>query len=535
MHIRTLQAMVIMVSILAVSMLAGCTSDLPDGFPADGKYHPENFVQYEQHGYAFHQGALSCTRCHGENYDGGVAEVCCTCCHAEVTDDWKKDCTFCHGGRDNDSGAPPKGLRDEMDRSMVAVGAHTAHVSASDSFRALDCGECHTGHYTSFVDEGHIDADGRAEVKLGALAGNTAAYDPDTAGCSSVYCHGGKDVSWTSEDALNCASCHGSKSSPEGLSGKHASHLGVMDCGYCHGDLITMDGTFANKDLHADGKVSVKLFLGEYNADEKTCANSCHGAAPIAWEGNVHPNGWVAPAQHAFAYYDAPDSCAACHGDDLGGGTSADSCDACHTGGTDAWRTSCVFCHGGTDNNTGAPPETVRGETDSSLKAVGAHSAHVTEAAWHAGFDCSVCHVGYTAFDDEGHIDTQAGAEVVFSGAAGDSGVYVAATGSCSSIQCHGNGIEPSGELPWTGAVPMDCNSCHAFDDDAARSGFHDAHGDFACDVCHGATVDGINNFVDKSLHMNGQPDVQVVSGTWNPVERSCTDSCHIGVRPWGE
>ena len=37
------------------------------------------------------------------------------------------------------------------------------------------------------------------------------------------------------------------------------------------------------------------------------------------------------------------------------------SCDDCHDEG---WRTDCVFCHGGVDDTTGAPPEDIRDEAD---------------------------------------------------------------------------------------------------------------------------------------------------------------------------
>ena len=530
-YIRSLRATVLMAAIL---LAGGCTSDLPDGMPAEGGFHPETFAQYDQHGYAFYQDTQACARCHGDNLDGGVAGVSCDSCHSRVTSDWKQDCTFCHGGRDNDTGAPPEGVKGETERSNAAVGAHTPHVMGSAAFRAFTCTECHPTAYTSYSDEGHIDGDGLANVTLGPLAGGSAAFDAEAATCSSVYCHGGKDVVWTSEGEMSCGSCHGSKADPEGLSGKHAAHLGALSCGHCHAAMVDTEGAFVDKTLHVDGSVSVKLVTGTFDPAAKTCTNSCHGEAAIAWEGDVHPDGWASPSQHPQAFYQDPARCKVCHGDNLTGGATADSCDACHTGGTDAWRTSCTFCHGGTDNDTGAPPESVTGATETSDPAVGDHTAHVTAADWHAAYDCGVCHPTYTSFDDPGHIDTNPGANVVFGDPAGGTAAFDTASATCSSVYCHGTGLAPSGDLSWTASETMDCNSCHAYDDAAQRSGFHYEHRYFSCDNCHGAVIDENDEFVDKALHINGQPDVELTVGTWDPVERSCANTCHSSVRPWG-
>ena len=62
-------------------------------------------------------------------------------------------------------------------------------------------------------------------------------------------------------------------------------------------------------------------------------------------------------------------------------------CEQCHGGGI----AGCTGCHGGTDNQTGAPPAGLRGETTPDQLAVGAHTAHVDGGTLADAFACDAC------------------------------------------------------------------------------------------------------------------------------------------------
>ncbi len=81
------------------------------GWDAAG-YHPEGFSRPEQHGIAANLQELTegkaCGECHGADLAGGTARGCDGCHADEGHEDWRTDCTFCHGDPAEGSGAPPR-------------------------------------------------------------------------------------------------------------------------------------------------------------------------------------------------------------------------------------------------------------------------------------------------------------------------------------------------------------------------------------------------------------------------------------------
>jgi predicted CxxxxCH...CXXCH cytochrome family protein len=223
------------------------------------------------HGATFNKGPAACQTCHGATLTGGVKS--CETCHPG----WKTNCTFCHGGKDNQTGAPPLGVDGETLTSQLAVGAHTEHVTASANKAAFACSTCHTVPADA-LSAGHVDGDGKAETKPSAcgLQGTYAAAGT----CSSVYCHGngkstttGGTATWTGA-ALTCQSCH-----PQaGLTTRHAIHLGMgFTCNLCHGDTVAANGTISNPAKHGNCTRDVKGTF-TYAPATKTCSNvGCHG------------------------------------------------------------------------------------------------------------------------------------------------------------------------------------------------------------------------------------------------------------------
>ena len=208
----------------------------------------------------------SCRKCHGEDLDGGGADVSCLSCHKQgVT-----DCTTCHG---------------EAPRS----GAHAVHVIGGAIKGALDCSECHVKP-TVYTDVGHLfDANGdvitdSVEVRFGALAGATPSaaarkgpptYNQGRRTCSNVYCHGAASTlqgttpepSWEPvASSGRCDACHGDPP---------PSHS-VDRCERCHGAVAEAGRGIKDKTRHIDGVLDVGdgAFAG-------TCS-ACHGSLTSA-------------------------------------------------------------------------------------------------------------------------------------------------------------------------------------------------------------------------------------------------------------
>lgn len=237
-------------------------------------YHPTNWSLATQHGSSFNaSGASACTTCHGADLTGGSSGVSCDGCHGGG---WETSCTFCHGGTSNVTGAPPAGVDGETSRLVLQVGAHTEHVTISDTHVAWTCSRCHVVP-TSALSPGHVDGDGRAEVTFDSF-NPSATYSTSTGVCSNMYCHGNGTSSsgssdWDTNPTLGCASCHGSPP----LTGKHDLHVNVegFGCSACHSAVVSGSSVIVNKTRHIDQIKDVSL--GGWDAPTQSCTLGCHG------------------------------------------------------------------------------------------------------------------------------------------------------------------------------------------------------------------------------------------------------------------
>lgn len=239
--------------------------------------------------------------------------------------------------------------------------------------------------------------------------------------------------------------------------------------------------------------------------------------------GRHHPDGYQAGEVHGLAAKLQEEQCVSCHGEDLAGGTSGWSCDGCHAEG---WRTDCVYCHGGTEDATGAPPVDI---DPASAVSFPEHPAHVQETI-HAAWDCTTCHQEPTDVLSDGHLflgDTTAGvAEVALSGGLSPEGTY-AGGGACSNLYCHGNGQEGDRGSASSGDTSS-CTMCHADAGNANQlSGEHREHvSEFECEECHGGTVSGNTNISNPANHVDGERDLDLPSSmAWN--NGRCDGECH--------
>lgn len=413
----------------------------------------------------------------------------------------------CHGSTAN--AAPPLSVSGLSATTERAVGAHQAHLKSSTWHVDVQCADCHLVP-SQVTDTGHIDTALPAEVTFSAAARADGA-GPAWSGtsCSGVYCHGATlsggaatGPTWTKVDGsqATCGACHGLPPTQ--------GHTSSTACATCHGAVVDASMKIIAPSLHIDGKVSAS--------------------------GGGHATGYASGAVHGPDFLKDPTSCTACHGTDLSGG-SGKSCETCHSG----WKTKCTFCHGGTDNATGAPPETVGGKTATTVPGVGRHTSHVSAGATHAAFGCSLCHKVPQSALSPGHIDPSP-AEVTFGGLAAGS-TYSFSTNLCSNVYCHGNGKSSSsgGSALWVGSLSGGCSACH--DDESGGSnmtlsGEHKKHiidKNLKCSTCHNCVVNGSKMITDPTKHVNGQRDIcGSMNLSWNAANKSCTPPCH-GTEVW--
>ena len=402
----------------------------------------------------------------------------CNACHGPG----ENSCTGCHGGIDNNTGAPPSGIEGETATTDLAVGAHSAHVESSTLAAAIDCSECHLKPSTA-TDAGHFGIDSVAEITWGTIAGDQSTWDRSSATCSQTYCHGnfagghsGNDPVWTSSGQAECGSCHDVGSNPSDLRWKHQFHIDVLSL-TCGECHASVVDTMLNIIYPS---LHVNGMIDTLTRDETVC-NSCHGS---------------------------------------GAGT-------------------CAGCHGGADNQTGAPPTGIEGETATSELAVGSHTIHLDGGPMAAGFSCTVCHVTPLAWDDPEHFGPDGIAEVTFGSLAGPNAAWSRTDSTCADTYCHGDfpGGNNSLSPRWTESGLDLCGDCHDYGPHPGiLSGEHEKHvidEDIQCYQCHSTAVDADLNFVDKWVHVDGVNTISFSSGLGFWSNGQCTGTgCH-GKEDW--
>lgn len=242
------------------------------------RYHPDDWALPDVHGMAAKfQTEADCRSCHGDQLQGDLGPAC-ESCHGEG---WEVSCTFCHGGVDSTTGAPPEGIDDAVDRADQVYQPHTEHLGPEGSVghAPIDCSTCHVVP-TSALFAGHLfddDTPGQAEVTLSGLAtGGSWSGQSCT-----VYCHGDGQVDGSIEHTdgpRDCRSCHPDQTNDagwRGMSGRHEDHLDEgFVCADCHGLTVDAAGGILDASLHVDGEVQLDLPVSYLDG---TCTGSCHG------------------------------------------------------------------------------------------------------------------------------------------------------------------------------------------------------------------------------------------------------------------
>lgn len=244
----------------------------------------------------------------------------------------------------------------------------------------------------------------------------------------------------------------------------------------------------------------------------------------------THPDEWLDRTSddfHASVVFSmGVEGCKECHGSDLDGGRVGVSCVDCH----ESLGGFCTACHGGYANSTGAPPYGLRGETDDTTIAVGAHTIHIEGSTLAAAVKCSDCHnVPLFVFDSlhydnnslAGGYATDSIAEIVWHGFAdGGNASWNRDTRACSGTYCHGafSGGNANNAPVWTAKTQAHCGSCHDIgyspEDLLWKHEYHIQTGDLACADCHANVVDASLTIVAPELHVNGIIDTMIADTT---------------------
>jgi hypothetical protein len=246
--------------------------------------HAAGFGAPEEHGLALKEQQMDCRECHGADLTGDGDATSCDDCHE---DDWRTNCTYCHGGLDNSLGSPAVDLHDNTATNLQTVGAHTEHVTQTDH-PAFDCTQCHVKP-TEVLSGDHVFDATPVVAEVTMTSGMSSSGSYTGGGCTNLYCHGylGQDnggaVDFTT--AATCASCHPDRSSPvpawDGqMSGKHRMHLeDGVGCSGCHLDVVDDDQVILDPSLHVNGSVEIALAEGlTWTEWVGSCSGgSCHG------------------------------------------------------------------------------------------------------------------------------------------------------------------------------------------------------------------------------------------------------------------
>jgi len=513
-----------------------------------------------------------CLNCHGlpptghPALSGTVTAATCSGCHPATVNangtinvaggkhvnglaEFTSNCTGCHGDatravtvqNQHLNAAPPAA---PAGSPASVVGTHLLHLAADPARAnviraAVDCDSCHViptnaDHAIQFPPVVVF-----SPGTLGTTQGSVPTYNATTLSCATTYCHGNftfngvqgnrtATAAWNATPTQACTGCHAMP--PTG----HPALSGTVTaatCSGCHPDTVNANGT-------------INLAGGKH----------INGLAEVSGNPHTSDPSWTLPSHHGYqANAQGMASCTGCH-TDFGGpsGTSAGSCNACHTANSHAsWQTECTFCHGtATQTATpssplyAAPPVDSQGNSANTAARVGAHQKHVATAAISSSFTCGNCHATPLPANVT-HVDglpvTLPFGLIAVTGPVTPS--FNGTTLSCAATYCHGNFTNgrptASASRPdpiWNQTAALTCNNCHSMP--TTNTGRHSKHSgsSFNCSECHSgiATGTGASNatIVGPALHVNGTKNVIIASGLSITVTKtgttvSCSGSCH--------
>lgn len=195
-----IKTVTLIISVSIALALAGC-GDKNDKstFDADSG-HPSDWMT--THKTSATANVNNCTKCHGTNLDGGIAQVSCFsttrtsyngfACHA-TNPIININCSSCHV-------SPPNGTT-----SPNRAGAHAKHVSLV----GVTCATCHDGGGSGTASHAKTITVSPFLASYQAKTSTGFGYSAADGTCSGIICHGGlKTPQWDSTVAIGCIQCH---------------------------------------------------------------------------------------------------------------------------------------------------------------------------------------------------------------------------------------------------------------------------------------------------------------------------------------
>lgn len=181
------------------------------------------------------------------------------------------------------------------------------------------------------------------------------------------------------------------------------------------------------------------------------------------------------------------------------------------------------MCHGNSSHTY--PPQSLAGYLLPTDRGVGSHEAHMNTNLGtrnSAPVACGECHLPVYNYDDSNHIGKNPGtAEVIFGSLAKKvtngftpNPVWNSETQTCSNTYCHGyfKGGNPTAQPVFNNPGSVVCGSCHgnpSTGDPKPVTG-HQYFPD-NCWYCHGIVVDSNRTIINKTRHINGVVDFNVM------------------------
>ena len=472
--------------------------------------------------------------------------------------DYNASCNnYCHGGWAGNTGSTTKPNWVGTGQAACGTchyatlvepplsGSHETHAGTGATGLGRDCRICH-GTYTQAQYTGAKHINGNVQWDLSAVsavakynglnAGSTGALATDNSAnyktCTNMYCH-------SNVQGANGIGAPTTYSEP--LWGDNGAESTTVSCNSCHQYPNEVGG-------HK-----------QHTSSEEGVDFDCHVC---------HNNGGrTSPLNHAdlkidFEFAGLGESTVYSKGNSVTPGTGYGSCSTshCHGDYTRAWGPAtalafCDKCHGSATSPRGFYDTTGPDGTLSIYSTgVGMHDIHIQNlnsprkatfsrfTSFAAGMSCNQCHYNPQGPFSPGHIDNALPAEVPFGHMSsiankGDSFGYYSsptysfASQSCSSVWCHGSGMqsntakgEYAGKTPYKPLTPVwnepnlasgdPCLKCHAMPPAASDS--NDAHWNVGanrpfilteCVGCHQHLNTSSTGFTNKALHVNGKID----------------------------
>ncbi len=451
------------------------------------------------------------------------------------------DCTRCHGGVGEDSGAPP---------AAFGTAAHAVHVNGGAIGGPFACETCHVDPRL----DGSQHMNGSVDVVLSGVAtGNgavAARFDPPTESCTT-YCHGvsleaGGSITtpvWTKADGTQaaCGTCHGNP--------PPAPHPAWEGCSDCHPTTVAPDGSVdVVHGFHVNGTVEVSCG-GCHLKPPATGAHLAHAAFPEDQPpayGDLGVLETYAPSGAASYRF----GCGHCHPLDA----------TRHLDGTVEVELSPAVAPQGTlraRNRADAAYDPTSGTCDGAYcHSTGqATPSYAASAGWTSGesLGCDGCHGNPPAYPSAGPGVAGANSHLGLADGGREWGHYAGLPGPSHGTK-HGGGALPPGEA----AAPITCQTCH-YDTtdpvDAGPSGFYwlSTDGDYAleggdptraqdlkwqvtqCRTCHGTSSGppARSGRVLPLRHVNGRVDVVFDARTALPAYAGLPSAPDTPTRPY--